>query len=134
MGAEIHLDPHCDLVVLCQFCVVLRWSYVDVVDVDRFRGRLLDFTADVFASLTRAGWRERGECYLRGLMQDGKRKSVQPMAARLPEVHEQALNHFLTDSPWDPVPVRDRLAHLMDAAIDPEAWVLDDTGFLKSGD
>lgn len=95
---------------------------------------MLEFTVDVFASLTRAGWRERGECYLRGLMLDGKRKSVQPMAARLAEVHEQALTHFVTVSPWDPVPVRQRLAHTMDAAIDPQAWALDDTGFLKSGD
>jgi hypothetical protein len=95
---------------------------------------LFDFTTDVFASLTRAGWRERGECYLRGLMLDGKRKSIQPMASRLPEVHEQALNHFVTVSPWDPVAVRQRLAQKMSAAIDPVAWVLDDTGYLKSGD
>jgi SRSO17 transposase len=52
--------------------------------VEQFRGELMDFTADVFASLTRVGWRERGESYLRGLMLDGKRKSIQPMAARLP--------------------------------------------------
>jgi len=57
-------------------------------------------------------------------MLDGKRKSIQPMATRLGNVHEQALNHFVTNSPWDPVPVRERLAHMMDAAIDPEAWVL----------
>jgi SRSO17 transposase len=101
--------------------------------VGQLRGQLLEFTQDVFGSLTRAGWRERGECYLRGLMLDGKRKSIQPMAARL-GVHEQALNHFVTDSPWDPVPVRRRLAQRMDAAIDPLAWVLDDTGYLKYGD
>jgi SRSO17 transposase len=102
--------------------------------VEQLRSELLDFTSDVFASLTRAGWRERGEAYLRGLMLDGKRKSIQPMAARLPQVHDQALNHFLTDSPWDPVPVRARLAQKMTAELDPVAWVFDDTGHLKSGD
>lgn len=107
---------------------------MDVFEVEQFRGRLFDFTTDVFASFTRVGWRERGECYLRGLMLDGKRKSIQPMASRLPEVHEQALNHFVTVSPWDPVAVRQRLAQKMSAAIDPVAWVLDDTGYLKSGD
>jgi SRSO17 transposase len=101
--------------------------------VEQLRGQLLDFTEDVFASLSRAGWRERGESYLRGLMLDGKRKSIQPMAARLPQVHEQALNHFVTNSPWDPVPVRRRLAQRMNQAIDPVAWVFDDTGALKSG-
>jgi SRSO17 transposase len=49
-------------------------------------------------------------------------------------VHEQALNHFVTVSPWDPVPVRKALAHKMNDVIDPEAWALDDTGYLKSGD
>ena len=105
---------------------------MDVERVDELREQLLEFTEDVFASLTRAGWRERGECYLRGLMLDGKRKSIQPMAARL-RVHEQALNHFVTVSPWDPVPVRRRLAQRMDEAITPVAWVFDDTGALKSG-
>ena len=74
---------------------------MDVVRVDELRGQLLEFTEDVFGSLTRAGWRERGECYLRGLMLDGKRKSIQPMAARL-GVHEQALNHFVTVKPVGP--------------------------------
>jgi SRSO17 transposase len=107
---------------------------VDVVRVDQFRGRLVDFTVDVFASMTRKGWRERGELYLRGLMLDGKRKSIQPMAARLPEIHEQALNHFITHSPWDVTPVRRRLAQVMSATIDPVGWVLDDTGQEKCGD
>src|SRR4051794_33471377 len=105
-----------------------------MVRAERLRERLTEFVEDVFASLTRAGWRERGECYLRGLMSDGKRKSIQPMASQLPEVHEQALNHFVTASPWDPVPVRRRLAHRMAGVIGPQAWVLDDTGYLKYGD
>jgi len=32
----------------------------------------------------------------------GKRKSIQPMAARLAEVHEQALNKLPDGQPWDP--------------------------------
>jgi hypothetical protein len=43
-------------------------------------------------------------------MVDGRRKSIQPMAARLGGVHEQALNHFATNSPWEVEPVRDRIA------------------------
>lgn len=43
-------------------------------------GQLLEFAAQVFPSSTRAGWRERGECYVRGLL-DGQRKSIQPRAA-----------------------------------------------------
>jgi SRSO17 transposase len=66
-------------------------------------------------------------------MLDGRRKSVQPMAQRLDEANEQSLQHFLANTPWDPVPVRRRLARRMQQVIDPSAWVFDDTGFVKDG-
>lgn len=106
---------------------------MDSRKVQRLHDDLVEFTADVFGSLMRAGWQGRAGQYLQGLMLDGRRKSIQPMAARLPDVHDQALNHFVTNSPWDPVPVRRRLATVMDEAIGPAAWVLDDTGWLKCG-
>jgi SRSO17 transposase len=97
--------------------------------------RLEAFAQDVFASLPRKDQRARGECYLRGLMLDGRRKSVEPMAARLGgEVHYQALHHFVAASPWDPGPVRRRLAERLAAALDPVAWAADDTGFPKDGE
>ncbi|TDC41957.1 IS701 family transposase [Micromonospora sp. KC207] len=106
---------------------------MDVREVERLRADLADFTSDVFGSLTRAGWQDRAGQYVRGLMLDGRRKSIQPMAGRLPGVHDQALNHFVTNSPWDVVPVRRRLAVRMERAITPAAWALDDTGWLKCG-
>jgi SRSO17 transposase len=51
------------------------------------RGRLEGFAADLFASLPRRDQRARGQCYLRGLLLDGRRKSIEPMAARLGKVH-----------------------------------------------
>src|SRR3954466_834958 len=104
---------------------------MDVVEVQRLRDELAGFTADVLGSLTRSGWQDRACWYLQGLMIDGRRKSIQPMAARLPGVHEQALNHFVTNSPWDVDPVRSRIAELVDEAISPAAWAIDDTGLLK---
>ena len=105
-----------------------------VVEVERLREDLTEYTADVFASLTRAGWQERAGWYLHGLMLDGRRKSIQPMAARLGgAVHEQALNHFVTNSPWPVEPVRSRIAELVDEAVAPVAWAIDDTGLLKCG-
>ena len=73
-------------------------------------------------------------CYLRGLMLDGRRKSVEPMAARLGEVHYQALHHFVAVSPWDWRPVRRRLAERLVGELQPTAWAVDDTGFPKDGD
>lgn len=97
------------------------------------RDDLGGFASDVFASLTRAGWRDRATWYLQGLMIDGRRKSIQPMAARLQGVHEQALNHFVTNSPWQVEPVRERIAALANEAVTPTAWAIDDTGLLKCG-
>src|SRR6266567_591980 len=110
----------------------------------RMRKRLVAFAEDVFASMPRKDQRARGESYLRGLLLDGKRKSIEPMAARLAAADadgqgegvrdlEQALQQFVNQSPWDPVPVRHRLAERMTAAIGPAAWVIDDTAFPKFG-
>jgi SRSO17 transposase len=99
------------------------------------RGRLEGFGDDIFASLPRKDQRARGECYLRGLMLDGRRKSIEPMVARLGgEVHYQALHHFVAASPWDWRPVRRRLAERLVAELQPTAWAVDDTGFPKDGD
>jgi SRSO17 transposase len=98
------------------------------------RQRLEAFAADVFESLARKDQRARGECYLRGLMLEGRRKSVEPMAQRLGEVHYQALHHFVAVSPWDWRPVRCRLAERLVAALGPTAWAVDDTGFPKDGE
>lgn len=51
-----------------------------------------------------------GACYLRGLMLDGRRKSIKPMAERLPDGNMQALQQFVNQSPWNTLPVRRRIA------------------------
>ena len=107
----------------------------------RIRTRLVAFAEDLFASIPRKDQRRWGQSYLRGLLLDGKRKSIQPMATRLArgdadadaEALEQALQQFVNQSPWDPVPVRRRLAERMTTAIRPAAWVIDDTAFPKYG-
>ncbi|MEV7039167.1 transposase [Amycolatopsis sp. NPDC051061] len=39
----------------------------------------------------------------------------------------------MSTSPWDPVPVRERLARRMAAELAPEAVIFDDAGYLTSG-
>jgi len=107
----------------------------------RIRTHLTAFAEDLFQSIPRKDQRRWGQSYLRGLLLDGKRKSIQPMAARLAkgdpqadaDALEQALQQFVNQSPWDPVVVRRRLAQRMTTAIGPAAWVIDDTGFPKFG-
>jgi SRSO17 transposase len=93
----------------------------------------VEFSEEMFASMPRKDQRRWGEVYLRGLMLDGKRKSIEPMAARLADGDEQCLQQFVNQSPWDPVAVRRALARRMSRELAAEAWVIDDTGFPKFG-
>ena len=97
------------------------------------RGRLVAFAEEMLAPVARRDQRRWGEVYLRGLMLDGKRKSIEPMAERLQDGDEQCLQQFVNQSPWPWEPVRERLARRMEAELEPDAWVVDDTGFPKAG-
>lgn len=97
-------------------------------------GRLEAFAAEMFdGALVRREQRAWSCCYLRGLMLDGRRKSIEPMAGRLADGDEQGLQQFVNQSPWDERIVRANLARRMCAELEPEAWVIDDTGFAKKG-
>src|SRR6266508_917888 len=80
----------------------------------------------------RSDQRAKGELYVRGLLTDGARKSMQPMADRL-GVDHQRLQQFITSSTWDYQRVRANVARWAVDAIDPDAYVVDDTGFPKDG-
>ncbi|MFB9318286.1 transposase [Cryptosporangium minutisporangium] len=49
-------------------------------ELDAVRERLESFGVEVFAPLARTDQRLKGQTYLRGLLLDGRRKSMQPMA------------------------------------------------------
>ncbi|MCT9094374.1 IS701 family transposase [Streptomyces sp. ASQP_92] len=106
---------------------------MDAHEVSRARAKLALFVADVFASVPRKDQRAKSDCYLRGLMTDGRRKSIQAMAGRLPDGNEQNLQQFVNQSTWDPVPVRRRIAERMVPQIAPDAWAVDDVSFPKDG-
>lgn len=91
-----------------------------------------EFVGEVFASLARKDQRAKGSLYLQGLMLEGRRKSMQPMGERL-GIDYQQLQQFLSSSPWRVEPVRKILVRKAIAAIGPQAWVVDDTGFVKDG-
>ena len=82
--------------------------------------------------------------YCTGLMLDGERKSMEPIAARLsgnPKDTERAhdhIQHMVADGKWSDRAVRRFAAREGIAAVTAggpvESWILDDTGFLKQGD
>ncbi len=99
------------------------------------RERLEAFGASVLAdAMNRPAQMVHGGLYLRGLIEQGPRKSLQPMAGRLGEDADyDRMQQFLADSPWDPAMVVRAVARRVVPEIDVQAWVLDDTGFVKDG-
>jgi len=98
------------------------------------RRRLEAFAGELLSSLRDHRQGRWAQVYLRGLLLEGRRKSVQPMAERLPDGDEQALQQFLNQSPWEWEPVREAMATKMTAALgDGGCWIVDDTGFPKQG-
>jgi SRSO17 transposase len=102
-------------------------------EIAEVRPRLLDFTAGMLGGLARKDQRAAGELYVRGLLTDGRRKSMVPMAERL-GIDPQRLQQFITSSTWDYMAVRRNVARWFASSQLVEALVVDDTGFPKDGD
>jgi SRSO17 transposase len=111
----------------------------DVIDgvvgvAPEVKERLTAFMADVAQGLGRSEQRRCAGVYARGLLEAGARKSLEPLVSRLGDAGDyEALQHFLADSPWDPVVVQRAVAERVAGEIGVEAWVIDDTGIPKDG-
>lgn len=102
--------------------------------MERCRRRLEQFLVDLLEPVGRSERRQWGGVYVRGLLLDGERKSIEPMAQRLAEGNVQAMQQFIGQSPWDWKPVWEKLGQRMTAELEADpAWVIDDTGFPKQG-
>jgi hypothetical protein len=106
-------------------------------------GRLGAYFEQIGAQLPRREQRESFATYAFGILSDGERKSVEPIAARAcgeprgtQRAHDRLL-HFLSDSPWSDRAVRTEAARYAIAAMSARepvtTWIIDDTGFLKEG-
>ena len=99
------------------------------------RNRLDGFLNDLMESMGRSERRHWAHIYIQGLLLDGQRKSVQPIAERIAGADEQALNQFLNQSPWEVVEIQRRLAERMrDDGEEPTFWTIDETSFPKAGE
>jgi len=97
------------------------------------RGRLEAFVDPLLPLLGRLERRRWGAFYIQGLLLEGGRKTAAGMAERYGG-NEQALQQFVSQSPWDWMAVRRELAAGMAREAGSRvAWVLDDTGFPKKG-
>lgn len=105
--------------------------------------RLKSFLDRIGGVLGNKRRRESFATYAMGLLGEGERKSIEPIAARacsdpkeVDALHQRLL-HFSSDAPWSDQDVRREAAnYVLEAMADREpveAWIVDDTGFLKQG-
>ena len=99
------------------------------------RERLLAFVDQVVRPLPHVRQRENALLYVRGLIEHGGRKSLQPTLFRLEETpaRYESLQQFLADSPWDPALLVRASVERVAPEIGVVAWVVDDTGIVKDG-
>src|SRR5215217_7717615 len=99
------------------------------------RERLAAFVCGVVRDLPHLRQRENALLYVRGLVEQGGRKSLQPTLFRLGEspARYESLQQFLADSPWEPGVLVRACAERVAPELGVTAWVVDDTGIAKDG-
>jgi SRSO17 transposase len=99
------------------------------------RERLVAFVDEVSVGLGHARRRENALVYVRGLIEHGGRKSLQPTLFRLGEdtARYESVQQFLADSPWDPALLIRACAERVAPELGVTAWIVDDTGVKKDG-
>ena len=109
---------------------------------ERVGQQRLDSYLDALASaLGHADREEPFRSYCIGLLLDGDRKSIEPMAARLdPErvqAKHQSLHHFVAQAAWSDTALLEAVHRHVVPAIERQgpitAWIVDDTGIPKKG-
>lgn len=108
--------------------------------VRKLERELDEFIGTITEGMGRSERRAAMGLYLTGLLLDGERKSIEPIAARLVddssevEGMRQRLQQCVAVSKWAEAELFRRLARKVDAELpDVEALVIDDTGFAKKG-
>ncbi|MFF2536116.1 IS701 family transposase [Streptomyces cyaneofuscatus] len=98
------------------------------------RALLAEVGAQLFGSLQRGGQRRKAERYVRGLLSSTGRKTLRNIATHFEGgAAQQSVHHFISESPWEWMPVRHALARYTHRRLDPEAWVVRPTVIPKGG-
>lgn len=109
-------------------------------DLRKLDRELSEFIGSMLEGMGRTERRQALASYVTGLLLDGERKSIEPMAARLVddaseiEAMRQRLQQAVVIADWADDEMRARLARKLEAELPGvEALVVDDTGFPKKG-
>jgi SRSO17 transposase len=101
--------------------------------VGRFNASFDEYDS-FFVTKTRSSGMQ-AQMYLRGLMQ-AQRRNIERIRDVVPGSDEQALHHFISNSPWKHRPVLDRVARDADALLggtEDSFLLIDETGVPKKG-
>lgn len=109
-------------------------------DLRKLDRELSEFIGSMVEGMGRTERREALAAYVTGLLLDGERKSIEPMAARLVDdaseiqAMRQRLQQAVVIADWADDEMRSRLARKLETELPGvEALVVDDTGFPKKG-
>ena len=107
-----------------------------VAELKKLEKALGAFVEEFASELGRAERRYWCKLYLTGLLLDGERKSIEPLAQRVPGGNEQALQQFVNQSPWAHEAVQEKLVRRLvrRSGQGKGILVLDDTTLPKKGD
>ncbi|MDQ0774367.1 hypothetical protein QF026_002833 [Streptomyces aurantiacus] len=95
---------------------------------------LQEMSTSLFASLPRADQRKKGVTYVKGLLRVTGRKSIRNIANLIGgRAVDQSLHHFISESTWDWMPVREALTRYLVPRLPVEAWVVQNTVIRKAG-
>jgi SRSO17 transposase len=108
---------------------------------DAAERRFSEYGEAITGVLGHADRREPMHAYCTGLLLPGKRKSVEPMAARIApqrvQAAHQSLHHFIAKAEWSDEAVLDvvraRVLPLIERHGPIRHWIIDDTGVPKKG-
>lgn len=109
-------------------------------EMQRLDRELTTYLESMLAGMGRPERRRAMADYISGLLLDGDRKSIEPMAGRLVDdprqiqAMRQRLQQCVTISPWSDEEMRLRFALKAEVELpEVEAFIVDDTGFPKKG-
>jgi DDE superfamily endonuclease len=84
-----------------------------------------EFYGPLFASLPRRGQRATAVRYVQGLLTVQGRKTMRSLAEQYGgDAEQQRMQHFISNSPWDWMPVRQALRRQLQHTLEPQAWVV----------
>ena len=95
---------------------------------------LADYFQDLFFSLRRSDQRRWAEVYLSGLLDGAGRRTIRHILGEDGDDRvRQSLQQFVSQSPWDPLPVRQATAARVSTVLRPMAWTFEELPFIKHG-